>query len=184
MNGKFLIASDIHGSAFWCKKLVDAFYSEGADRLLLLGDLLYHGPRNPLPLEYSPQAVFEMLNALQDKITAVRGNCDSEVDQMVLSFPMLAGSALIFDGTRNLFLTHGHLYNDANPPLLKKGDLLFNGHFHTPCHKTLEKGALYINCGSVSIPKDGTPHSYILLENNTLVWKNLETGEAFDKIIL
>ena len=184
MNGKFLIASDIHGSAFWCEKVIDAFQKEGANRLLLLGDLLYHGPRNPLPDGYAPQKVFEMLNGLKNQITAVRGNCDSEVDQMVLDFPMLADCALIFDGKRNLFLTHGHIYNEGILPPLNAGDLLFNGHFHTPCHKQLTNGALYINCGSVALPKDGTPHSYILLEDDTLCWKNLETGEVFDKILL
>lgn len=184
MNKKIIIASDIHGSAFWCKKLVEAFQNERAERLFLLGDLLYHGPRNPLPKEYQPQAVFTMLNNLKDKISAVRGNCDSEVDQMVLSFPILSDSFIFFDGKRNIFATHGHLYNAENPPLLSAGDVLLNGHFHTPCHKTLSNDALYVNCGSVSIPKEGTPHSYIILESDTLIWKDLETGETFDKINL
>ena len=184
MNGKLFIASDIHGSAFWCEKLLTAFTNEQADRLILLGDLLYHGPRNDFPADYAPKKVFAMLNAIKEKITAIRGNCDSEVDQMVLEFPCLADYALIDDNGRTLFLTHGHLYNTENPPLLKSGDILFNGHFHTPCTQTLTNGGVYANCGSVALPKDGTPHSYLVYEHGTLTWKNLETGEAFDKIQL
>ena len=177
---KILIASDIHGSYVWCERLIEAFEAEKADRLILLGDLLYHGPRNPLPDGYAPQRVFDALNKLKDKITAVRGNCDSEVDQMVLEFPMLADYALIDDNGKTLFLTHGHLYNTQNPPLLKKGDILFNGHFHTPTMVELDNGAIYANCGSVALPKDGTPHSYIVYENGTLTWVDLETGGIFD----
>ncbi len=177
---KYIIASDIHGSAFWCDKLLNAFEKEYADRLILLGDLLYHGPRNPFPQDYGCPAVCNALNAIKDKIIAIRGNCDSEVDQMVLEFPMLADYALVGDNGKTLFLTHGHLYNAQTPPLLKKGDVLLNGHFHLPCHRVLENGAIYANCGSVSLPKDGSPHSYIVYENQVLTWKNLETGEIFD----
>ena len=176
---KYIIASDIHGSAFWCDKLLNAFEKEYADRLILLGDLLYHGPRNPFPQDYGCPAVCNALNAIKDKITAIRGNCDSEVDQMVLEFPMLADYALVGDNGKTLFLTHGHLYNAQTPPLLKKGDVLLNGHFHLPCHRVLENGAIYANCGSVSLPKDGSPHSYIVYENQALTWKNLENGESF-----
>ncbi|MBR2374852.1 MAG: phosphodiesterase [Clostridia bacterium] len=176
---KFLIASDIHGSAFWCEKLLNAFENERADRLILLGDLLYHGPRNDFPDGYAPKEVFAMLNAIKEKITCVRGNCDSEVDQMVLEFPILADYALLPDNGRTVFLTHGHLYNAETPPLLQKGDLLLNGHFHTPELRSLENGALYANCGSVALPKVGTPHSYLLLENGELTWKDLQTGFAF-----
>lgn len=181
---KYLIASDIHGSAAWCRRLLAAFTNEGADKLVLLGDILYHGPRNDFPDEYAPKEVFAMLNAVKDKILCVRGNCDSEVDQMVLEFPILADYALLSHGEKTLFLTHGHLFNDQNPPLLKAGDVLFNGHFHLPCHKTMEKGATYANCGSVSLPKEGFPHSYILLDNDTLYWKDLETGGFFDYLPL
>lgn len=177
---KFLIASDIHGSAFWCDKLLKAFEKEHADRLLLLGDLLYHGPRNPLPQDYACPSVMGALNAIKDKITAIRGNCDSEVDQMVLEFPMLADYALVDDNGRTLFLTHGHLYNAENPPLLKKGDVLLGGHFHVPCHRELLSGVLYANCGSVSLPKENTPHSYIIYENGELTWKDLLSEEVFD----
>ena len=177
---KVMFASDIHGSAHWCAQLLEAFENEGADKLVLLGDLLYHGPRNDFPDEYSPKKVFEMLNAIKDKLLCVRGNCDSEVDQMVLEFPIMADYALLDANGRKLFLTHGHLFNMENPPLLQKGDLLLNGHFHTPCIKELENGALYCNCGSVALPKDETPHSYLVLEENTLSWKDLETGGIFD----
>ncbi len=181
---KLIIASDIHGSAYWCAQLLDAFANEGADKLVLLGDLLYHGPRNDFPDDYSPKKVFAMLNAIKDKLLCVRGNCDSEVDQMVLEFPMMADYAVLEANGHTLFLTHGHLFNAENPPILQKGDLLLNGHFHTPCSKLLENGALYANCGSVALPKDETPHSYLLLDENTLYWKDLETGGIFDYLEL
>ncbi len=181
---KYFIASDIHGSAHWCKLLLEAFESEGADKLILLGDLLYHGPRNDFPDGYSPKEVFAMLNAVKDKILAVRGNCDSEVDQMVLEFPMLADYALAEHNGRTLYFTHGHLWNAENPPLLKKGDLLFNGHFHTPAAVEMENGAYYANCGSVALPKPDTPHAYLLLDGDTLYYKDLETGGIFDCLSL
>lgn len=177
---KYIIASDIHGSAYWCEQLLSAFENEEADKLILLGDLLYHGPRNDFPDDYSPKKIFAMLNAIKEKILCVRGNCDSEVDQMVLEFPIMADYALLAHGGRVLFLTHGHLFNEEKPPLLKVGDILFNGHFHTPCNRELENGAIYANCGSVALPKDETPHSYILLDGDTLYWKDLETGGIFD----
>jgi putative phosphoesterase len=181
---KILIASDIHGSAYWCARLLEEFENEGADKLVLLGDLLYHGPRNDFPDDYSPKKVFAMLNAIKDKLVCVRGNCDSEVDQMVLEFPMMADYALLEANGKRLFLTHGHLFNKENPPLLQKGDLLLNGHFHSPCNQEMENGAIYINCGSVALPKDETPHSFIVLEDNTLSWKDLETGGMFDYLEL
>ena len=177
---KYIIASDIHGSAYWCEQLLSAFENEEADKLILLGDLLYHGPRNDFPDDYSPKKVFAMLNAIKEKILCVRGNCDSEVDQMVLEFPMMADYAMLVHGERVLFLTHGHLFDAENPPLLKAGDILFNGHFHTPCNRELENGAIYANCGSVALPKPETPHSYLLLDEDTLYWKDLETGGIFD----
>lgn len=177
---KILIASDIHGSAYWCERLLQAFDSEGADRLLLLGDLLYHGPRNDFPTDYSPKKVLSMLNTYKEKITCVRGNCDSEVDQMVLEFPIMADYALLERAGRTLFATHGHLFNATMPPLLKQGDLLLNGHFHTPCNEIMNGGAIYVNCGSVSLPKEDTPHSYLLLDEKTLYFKDLETGGIFD----
>ncbi len=181
---KYLIASDIHGSAFWCERLLEAFENEGAEKLVLLGDLLYHGPRNDFPDEYSPKKVLAMLNGVKDKVLCVRGNCDSEVDQMVLEFPILADYAVADLKGRTLFFTHGHLFSAENPPLLKKGDILFNGHFHTPAATEMEGGAYYANCGSVALPKPDAPHSYILLEEDTLYLKDLETGGIFDCISL
>lgn len=184
MSEKYLIASDLHGSAYWCRRLLEVLESEQADKLILLGDLLYHGPRNDFPEEYDPKTVFALLNAVKDKILAVRGNCDSEVDQMVLEFPMLADYALLSHGGKTVFLTHGHLFNADLPPSLQVGDLLLNGHFHTPCHQRLESGALYANCGSVGLPKADTPHSCLLLQDGTLTWIDLETGGIFDCVSL
>ncbi len=179
MSEKIIIASDIHGSAYWCQKLLDAFEKENASRLLLLGDLLYHGPRNPFPNEYSTQSVSSLLNGVKEKITAIRGNCDSEVDQMVLEFPMLADYALVRVDHYTFFATHGHLFNETILPPLQKGDVLLNGHFHTPKACALVNGGIYANCGSVALPKSGTPHSYIVYKNGVLTWKNLENGESF-----
>ena len=181
---KFIIASDIHGDEAGCRAVLDAAQREGADKILLLGDILYHGPRNPLPDGYAPQKVFEMLNAVKNKISAVRGNCDSEVDQMVLEFPIMADYIQLLTSARTLFATHGHLFNAQTPPLLRAGELLLNGHFHTPEYALLQTGAHYANCGSVALPKDGTPHSCMVLEDDTLVWKNLENGENFKEIRL
>ncbi len=181
---KYIIASDIHGSAYWCERLLEEMKNEEAEKLVLLGDLLYHGPRNDFPDDYSPKKVFAMLNAVKEKILAVRGNCDSEVDQMVLEFPMLADYAVAETKGRTLFFTHGHLFNRESPPLLKGGDILFNGHFHCPEATEAEGGVLYANCGSVALPKEGTPHSYLLLDGDTLYFKDLETGGIFDCISL
>lgn len=181
---KYLIASDIHGSAHWCDALLQIFHREHPDKLVLLGDLLYHGPRNPLPEGYDPKRVFASLNGVKEKILAVRGNCDSEVDQMVLDFPCLADYALFTHHDKTVFVTHGHLYNAENPPLLKAGDILLNGHFHEPCFKLLQSGAWYINDGSVALPKAGTPHSCLLLDEKSLSWINLATGEIFEKLPL
>jgi putative phosphoesterase len=179
---KIIFASDIHGSAFWCGELLSALENEGANKLVLLGDILYHGPRNDFPDDYSPKKVFAMLNAIKDKIICVRGNCDSEVDQMVLEFPIMADYALLPLKNRTFFLTHGHLFSEENPPLLQKGDFLLNGHFHNPCIRKTEQGFIYANCGSVALPKEGTPHSYLLYENGTLYLKDLESGGIFDCI--
>ena len=180
---KYIIASDIHGSAFWCERVLATMQAENAEKLILLGDPLYHGPRNDFPDEYAPKRVFAMLNEIKDKIVCVRGNCDSEVDQMVLDFPIMADYALLTLDEKTLFLTHGHLYNAENPPLLKDEDVLFNGHFHTPTFCKLENGS-YANCGSVALPKDGTPHSYLVYEDGELLFKDLETGGIFDCVTI
>ena len=115
---KYLIASDLHGSARYCRALLEMLRREQADRLVLLGDLLYHGPRNPLPEEYDTQSVAAMLGGVAERVLCVRGNCDSEVDQMILPFPMLADYALLSLEGVELFATHGHLYGpDAQPPI-------------------------------------------------------------------
>ncbi|MBQ3589270.1 MAG: phosphodiesterase, partial [Clostridia bacterium] len=142
---KWIIASDIHGSAYWCEQVLASFENENADRLILLGDILYHGPRNDFPDDYSPKKVFSMLNAMKEKISCVRGNCDSEVDQMVLEFPIMADYMLLDVKGKTLFATHGHLFNEENPPLLKAGDVLLNGHFHSPCNRVMQNGAIYAN---------------------------------------
>ena len=159
-----MIASDIHGSAYYCKKMLEAFDEQKADKLLLLGDLLYHGPRNDLPKDYDPKSVIDMLNPMREKLLCVRGNCDSEVDQMVLDFPMLAEYAQLYIDGITIFATHGHVYNNNNLPPLIKGDILLHGHTHIP---VIEKhnNYTYINPGSVSIPKNGSDHSYLIMEN-------------------
>lgn len=170
---KVMIASDIHGSAYYCKKMIEAYKREQADKLLLLGDILYHGPRNDLPKEYHPKAVIEMLNQIKEEILCVRGNCDSEVDQMVLEFPILAEYCILYVEDRMIFATHGHKINKEHLPMLKSGDILLNGHFHVPACE--QKGDIfYMNPGSVSIPKEDSPHSYMLVENGKFFWKDLE----------
>ena len=168
-----LIASDIHGSAAYGERLLDAFAREGAERLLLLGDLLYHGPRNDLPTGYDPKAVIAMLNAVKTRLLCVRGNCDTEVDQMVLEFPILADYAILYAGTRMIFATHGHRYHTAALPPLSAGDILLHGHTHVPACDMCGD-ILYVNPGSVSIPKEGSPHGYMLLTDRGFVWKDLD----------
>ena len=173
---KWLIASDIHGSAFYCQKLIKAFKTEKADRLLLLGDILYHGPRNDLPRDYAPKKVISMLNELADRIICVRGNCDGEVDDMVLDFPVLAEYAIISDnslGKNMIFATHGHHFNAQNLPKLKDGDVLLHGHTHIPCFESVE-GIWVINPGSVSIPKNGSANSYMIFEDGKFELKDLD----------
>lgn len=169
---KIMIASDIHGSAYYCEKMVEAYKSEGAKKLVLLGDILYHGPRNDLPKDYEPKKVIEMLNKIKEEILCVRGNCDTEVDQMVLDFPVLADYAVIYDGDVTMYLTHGHKYNPDNLPPIKKGDFLVNGHTHIPANENIGNFT-YINPGSVSIPKNGSKHSYIIYENGKFEFKEL-----------
>lgn len=180
---KLLIASDIHGSALYTRQLLDAFALEGADRLVLLGDILYHGPRNDLPLGYAPKEVIELLNGIKDKILAVRGNCDTEVDQMVLSFPILADYAILPIGIRLVYMTHGHVYNLSSLPPLSEGDILLHGHTHVPACLE-EKGIRYLNPGSVSIPKENSPHSYMTFEGDTFLWKDLTSRETYKKFTL
>lgn len=165
---RWMIASDIHGSAKWCRAMLDAFDREGADRLLLLGDLLYHGPRNDLPEEYAPKEVLALLNARRERLMCVRGNCDTEVDQMVLHFPIMADYAVFPAGRHLLYVTHGHHFGEDCPPPLCTGDLLLCGHTHVPKCAPHE-GYTYLNPGSVSIPKEESAHGYMLWENDTFI---------------
>jgi len=175
---KIMIVSDIHGSGYFCEKMIERFKEEGAEKLLLLGDLLYHGPRNPLPKNYDTKKVYELLNSVKDKILCVRGNCDSEVDEMVLEFPIMADYAYVNAEGVDIFATHGHLYDEKNPPLLKKGDILLYGHFHVPAANEYENFT-HINPGSLSLPKEDSPNSYMIFENKEFIWKNVENGEIF-----
>ena len=175
---KLMIASDIHGSAYYCKKMLEAFDREQADRLLLLGDILYHGPRNDLPKEYAPKEVIKMLNERKNRIFCVRGNCDTEVDQMVLEFPILADYAVIPTADRLIYATHGHDFNLKQLPPLQPGDILLHGHTHIPAWESFGDGNLYLNPGSVSIPKAESEHSYMILQDGVVVWKDLD-GEIY-----
>lgn len=181
---KWMIASDLHGSAYYCRKMLEAFEREGSDRLFLLGDLLYHGPRNDLPREYAPKEVIPLLNGKKEKLLCVRGNCDAEVDQMVLEFPVLADYAVLPVGQRLIYATHGHIYHVKNLPPLAPGDVLLHGHTHVPAWTEFGQGNLYLNPGSVSIPKEDSPHSYMTLEGNTMQWKELESSAVFHELTL
>ena len=183
---KLMIASDIHGSAFYCEQMIEAYKREGADKLLLLGDILYHGPRNDLPEGYAPKEVIAMLNPMKKELLCVRGNCDTEVDQMVLEFPILAdycylnlsGDPEEKNSDVTIFATHGHVYNPHKLPMLKDGDILLNGHTHIPAWEPFGRENLYLNPGSVSIPKNDTAHGYMTLENGVFTWKTL-SGEPY-----
>ena len=180
---KLMIASDIHGSAYYCKALLAAFEKEQADRMLLLGDILYHGPRNDLPRDYAPREVLAMLNGQQNKIFCVRGNCDTEVDQMVLSFPILADYCILTVGSRLIYATHGHNHNLQTPPPLQPGDILLHGHTHIPAWEAFGNGNLYLNPGSVSIPKADSAHSYMTLADGVFSWKSLD-GDLYHTEVL
>ena len=182
---KWLIASDLHGSYYYTKKLFASWQAERADRMLLLGDLLYHGPRNDLPAEYDPKAVIELLNEHKSDLLCVRGNCEAEVDQMVLQFPVLADYALLSLSSRLIFATHGHHFHKDNPPPLRPGDILLHGHTHVPAWEPFRIAAgtcYYFNPGSISIPKNGSHHGYLILEEggsdeeNRFSWKDLDGG--------
>lgn len=179
---KLLIASDIHGSARFCRDLLAAWDREQPDRVLLLGDLLYHGPRNDLPEQYAPKEVLALLNARKQDLLCVRGNCDTEVDQMVLDFPILADYALLLWEGLRLYATHGHVYNASSLPPLQPGDILVHGHTHIPAWDQTE-GRWILNPGSVSIPKENTPHSYMVLEGGVFLWKSLG-GEIYHSLSL
>ena len=167
---KFFVASDIHGDSYWAKRVIDAFIVSKADKLVLLGDILYHGPRNDLPSHYEPKKVIELFNAIADKIIAVRGNCDTEVDQMVLKFPIMADYIYLVDEGQVFLVTHGHIYNPYDKPeAMPDGGTLLMGHTHVAKDIMFKaedgKTFRYMNPGSPSIPKEDTKPSYIIIEN-------------------
>ena len=175
---KLFIASDVHGSAYYCRLLLERLKSKGAESLLLLGDTLYHGPRNALPRDYAPMEVAAALNALEVPVCSVRGNCDAEIDQTVLDFPIMADYSLLLAGRRRVFVTHGHLYTPEEHPRLSPGDAFLFGHSHVPVCEERD-GVLVLNPGSVSIPKENSPHSCMCYEGGVFRWIDLESGEAY-----
>lgn len=186
---KLMIASDIHGSLPCGEKLIERYRASRAQRLLLLGDLLYHGPRNDLPEGYNPKGVIALLNGVREELLCVRGNCEAEVDQMVLQFPVMAEYATLFlpeQKNRMIFITHGHHFNVECPPPLKEGDILLHGHTHIPVMEWQEgrEGYLLLNPGSVSIPKGGSERSYMLYEDGIFTLHSLESGQELQRLEL
>lgn len=173
---KWMIASDIHGSAYYCRKLLEKMKEEGADRLLLLGDILYHGPRNDLPEGYAPKEVISMLNPLKDIVVCVRGNCDAEVDQMVLDFSVSDEVKEVMFAEQRVLALHGHHMEKQCENRVLEGFVVLSGHTHIP-HVFEKEGVCYINPGSVSIPKEESPHSYIIYENGVFHFMDLERDE-------
>jgi putative phosphoesterase len=176
---KILFASDIHGDLDSTYELINIFNNENPDRLILLGDILYHGPRNDLPDSYNPKAVISILNQHKDKIIAVRGNCDAEVDQMVLDFPIMSTSRYVESDGIRMFITHGHHYNMDTPPILSQGELLIHGHTHIPKCENFGDDNYCLNPGSISIPKNGFPKSYMIYENKKFVIKSIDVELIF-----
>jgi len=176
---KLMFASDIHGDLICCENMVDIYFREKAEKLILLGDILYHGPRNDIPDGYNPKCVAAMLNKYKNELLCVRGNCDAEVDQMMLEFPILADYMVMWLGGKMIFATHGHIYNTSNPPMLKSGDILIHGHTHIPTAEEHDE-YVYINPGSVSLPKNVNKKSYMIFEDNTFIIKSL-SGENIIK---
>lgn len=179
---KLLIASDIHGDIESAKILIEAFKRNECDKILLLGDILYHGPRNDLPGRYAPKEVIELLNEYGTKILSVRGNCDTEVDQMVLTFPVLADYAIIALDGLTMYATHGHNYNTKTPPPLSEGDILLHGHTHVIRAELFGNKNVYINPGSITLPKENCPRSYIVYEDRKFVLYDID-GVALNTVV-
>lgn len=170
---KLFFISDIHGSVDCLNRTLEKFGEERADYIVSLGDLLYHGPRNPLPEAYNPKEAAAKLNAYKDKIMTVRGNCDAEVDQMLIDFPILADYAILFHEGRRIFATHGHHHHMDNLPNLAAGDIFIQGHTHVPVAE--KRGDIFVlNPGSVTLPKEGFPPSYGVLEGLEFRVKDFE----------
>ena len=177
---KLMIASDIHGSAYYCRKLLEAYDREQAGRMIILGDILYHGPRNDLPDGYDPKRVIALLSSVRERLVCVRGNCEAEVDQMVLPFPVMADYALLPFGSHLIYATHGHHASEEIPPPLCSGDILLCGHTHIPaCH--VHETFTYLNPGSVSLPKGGSERGYMTWQDGVFLWKRLEDGETLSR---
>ena len=175
---KYLFASDIHGDLAAARAVRDAYEREGAMRLFLLGDELYHGPRNYIPEGYDPKGVIALLSDMKDVITAVRGNCDAEVDQMVLPFPIMADYATLPLPHGTAYLTHGHLFGGEGPVALGKGDILIEGHTHVAgVHKTAA-GNVCLNPGSAAMPKGDTPACYMVYDTDTGVFSIRRLADA------
>ena len=178
---KLMFASDIHGSAYYCRRMLELYQKSNANRLILLGDILYHGPRNDLPKDYAPKEVIAMLNPLKDQILAVRGNCDTEVDQMVLEFPILADYAFLLVEGQAIYATHGHIFHENHLPPVQDGDVLIHGHTHLLEAKEMRtedgRRIKILNPGSVSIPKGGNPATYGILEDGVFSILDLENRE-------
>ncbi|MBQ0146470.1 MAG: phosphodiesterase [Lachnospiraceae bacterium] len=179
---KYIFASDIHGSAYYCRKLLNVFEHSGAEQLILMGDLLYHGARNDLPEEYGTKDCTQQLNEYAGKIIACRGNCDSEIDQMVLQFPIMSDYNLLNLNGITFFQTHGHLYNPEKLPPMGVCRAFVFGHIHLPVAR--RQGDVYIlNPGSTSIPKGGFPNSYAVLDDNVWTVKDFEGNEIKSMVI-
>ena len=168
---KFLIASDLHGSAFYAEKLICAFEREKADKIILLGDIYNHGPRNPLPERYNPGEVADILNGIKEKLIVVKGNCDSQVDTLISEFDFIENTVII-SGNKSVFCTHGHIYNkDAMPKT--KFDAVVYGHFHTGFIDRVGE-TVVANAGSLSLPKGGTANGDLTIEEEMLTLKNID----------
>lgn len=174
---KLLIASDIHGSSYYAQKLKELVKEETADKLILLGDLYYHGPRNPLPKEYNPAKVCEILNSMKDIIRCFKGNCDAEVDEMISEFKFEDEIEMVINDKVTIF-THGQKYNINNLPK-KNFDVLVYGHFHTGFIQS-QDGLLFLNPGSISLPKENTKNSYMMWEDNLIQLKDID-GNVIDQ---
>lgn len=180
---KLMFASDIHGSVLWCEKMLDVYKREKPQKLCLLGDILYHGPRNDLPEGHAPKEVIKLLNPLKNELICVRGNCDAEVDQVVFEFPVLADHAILYADNFEIFLSHGHYHNPQNPPPLPKGSVMINGHTHIPDYK-LVNGIHCLNSGSVSLPKENSAHCCLIYENGKFNWIDIESKKFTGKEVM
>ncbi len=177
---KLFFISDIHGSLSSLNAALKCFHEERADQIVILGDALYHGPRNPLPDGYNPAETAGLLNQYKDRIIAVRGNCDSEVDQMLIEYPMMETYGIVQLADRKLFLTHGHIYHPDDHPPLRAGDILAFGHIHLPLAE--KRGEIFVfNPGSISLPKENNPPSYGLFDGGKLQVKTFD-GEVLREV--